>query len=343
MTSNKQATENDALVPKDEEDPVLLARDFETCTTIPTIREDALDIVRLGIPIFIARLSFVGMKTTDSALLGHVSREALSASALSDLWTMCTQVLISGRVLSVLVGGAIGAGNPKLAGIYLQVSLVVLSPLAVLVFFTWNLTERVWLEFGSDPSISKMAGYYATVLSFAIPGTLVFGQMTQFFSAQRIMHPMVTSSAIGLVLNLVLGLVFVLGWPIPGWDGAKFYACPIVTASVSYIAVGTLLFVYVWKQQLHAPAWGGWDFKEITLERIKTFSALYFPAAFSTSSDYWRVAVIGAVAAKLGEEEVAVFNTSYRYVVVHVHRTMISAPNLQERKILHIPESCGLP
>jgi MatE len=30
------------------------------------------------------------------------------------------------------------------------------------------------------------------------------------------------------------------------------------------------------------------------------------------ASDFWRVAVIGAIAASLGEEEVAIFNTSYR-------------------------------
>jgi Na+-driven multidrug efflux pump len=46
------------------------------------------------------------MKTTDTALLGHVSREALSAAALSDLWTMCTGILIQGRALDILVGGA---------------------------------------------------------------------------------------------------------------------------------------------------------------------------------------------------------------------------------------------
>jgi hypothetical protein len=130
------------------------------------------------------------MKTTDTALLGHVSREALSAAALSDLWTMCTQVLINGKILSVLVGGAVGAGNPKLAGIYLQVSLAVLCPLAVFVFVAWSFTDLVWILFGSDPEVSQMAaGYYATVLAFAIPGTLGFGQLSQFFSAQRIMRP----------------------------------------------------------------------------------------------------------------------------------------------------------
>jgi Na+-driven multidrug efflux pump len=55
---------------------------------------DAKDTVRLSLPIFLATLSWVGMKTTDTALLGHISSDALSAAALSDLWTMCTQMFV---------------------------------------------------------------------------------------------------------------------------------------------------------------------------------------------------------------------------------------------------------
>jgi MATE family multidrug resistance protein len=261
------------------------------------------------------------MKTTDSALLGHVSRDALSAAALSDLWTMCTQVLLSGRVLGVLVGGAVGAGNHKLAGIYLQVSLFVLSIVALFVAVCWNLTEQIWVAFGSDPQISQMAGYYSSALSFAIPGVLVFGQLSQFFSAQRIMTPEVNSSSIGLVMNLVLGLIFVLGVGIPGFDGFGFVACPIVTSLVTYFQLAAIVGIYVVGKQLHAPgsSWHGWNWNEITWARIKIYSELYFPSALASASDFWRVAVIGAVAAKLGEEEVAVFNTSYRYAYLVCH------------------------
>jgi len=86
------------------------------------ILSDVMDTFHLAMPIFLARVSYVGMKTTDTALLGHVSGQALSAAALSDLWTMCTAVLIQGRVLGVLVGQSIGANNPALALVYLRIS-----------------------------------------------------------------------------------------------------------------------------------------------------------------------------------------------------------------------------
>jgi hypothetical protein len=135
-----------------------------------TMFQDAVDILVLSGPIFLAMISWLGMKTTDTALLGHVSADALAAAALSDLWTMCTAVLIQGRVLGILVGGAMGAGNPKLGGIYLQVSLVVLSGVSVIVFIAWNCTEQVWVAFGSNADIAADAGYYARILSLSIPG-----------------------------------------------------------------------------------------------------------------------------------------------------------------------------
>ncbi|KAL3940788.1 MAG: hypothetical protein SGARI_000840, partial [Bacillariaceae sp.] len=225
---------------------------------------------------------------------------------------MCTAMLVQGRVLDILVGGAVGAGNPQLAGIYLQVAYFVISFISVVVIICWNLTELVWKKFGSDPEIAKMAGYYASVLSISIPGQVVFGQLSQFFSAQRIMHPEVNASTLSLFFNLIFGLIFVLGVPIPNWSGYGFEACPIVTTCVVYVQIFSMWYVYIHRQRLHSPAWGGWSWEEITWTRIKTFSDLYFPSAFGVASDFWRVAAIGAMAAQLGEDEVAVFNTSYR-------------------------------
>mmetsp|Transcript_5735 Transcript_5735/g.14218 ORF Transcript_5735/g.14218 Transcript_5735/m.14218 type:complete len:557 (+) Transcript_5735:259-1929(+) len=281
-----------------------------------TIWDDVLEVVKLAVPIFVSNVSWVGKKTTDTALLGHLGQEALAASALSDLWTSTTAVFLSGHILGIvsgsLIGGAVGAGNPKLAGIYIQVACVVVSAVGCGVVVLWNLTETVWLWFGSDPEISAMAGTYSRLLSLAIPGIIAFNLLTQFFSAQKILRPEATASAMGLVANLVLGLTLVLGWPIPGFGGFGFAFCPLVTTAVTYVQVAFVVLVCVGMQRLHEPCWPGLVPHEITRERIRTFSGLYFPAALSGSSDFWRAAVIGSVAASMGEIDVAVFNTAYR-------------------------------
>jgi MATE family multidrug resistance protein len=272
------------------------------------------------------------MKTTDTALLGHVSGEALSAAALSDLWTMCTGVLLQGRVLGVLVGQSIGANNHKLALVYLRISCMILAVLSVVVMISWGYTEKVWERLGQSATVAKDAGYYSFVFIFMVPAQIGFDQLAQFFSAQRIMKPEVVTALLALSINLLLGLVFVLGVSLRNFSGYGFVACPIVTVVVDWFQF-MIFFGYfqwfrqndsMWKHIKNAsPAPTGFDSRSqaqicstlldgITKDRIMTFSRLYFPAALALSSDFWRMGVIGAIAASIGEKEVGLFNASYR-------------------------------
>ena len=273
---------------------------------------EVLDTITLAVPIFFSSISWVGMKTTDTALLGHISSEALSAAALSDLYTMCTGVLVQGKILGIFIGQAVGAGNKLLAGIYLQVSLLVLGVLSIPVIVSWLLTGEVWKLLGEPEYLYRDANYYASILAIAIPGMVVTSQLSQFFSAQRIMHPEVNASLIGLLANLLFGVIFVFGVGIDGFDGYGFAACPIVTVSVVYVQLIFMWTIYCHRQGLHKDAWKGFSLKEITKHRIVTYAELYFPAALSMASDFWRMSVIGGIAAKLGDDEVAVFNAGYR-------------------------------
>ena len=266
------------------------------------------------------------MKATDTALLGHVSSQALSAASLSDLWTMCTGVFVHGRILGILCSQAVGAGNPKLAGIYLQISYFVLGIISVFVIIAWNFTIIILNMFGplddDTSTIVSDAGYYASVLSISIPGQVAISQLSQYFSSQKIMKPEVLSSIVALVANLVFGYIFVLGIPNffteetdkPIFDGFGFKACPIITTWVVYVQLFCMWFVFCYISKLHLACWGGWDWNEITRERIKTYNQLYIPAALSLASDFWRMAVIGALSAELGVNQVAVFNASYRII-----------------------------
>jgi MATE family multidrug resistance protein len=290
-----------------------------------SIFEDAIDTLHLAAPIFISRLSFTGMKTTDTALLGHVSGKALSAAALSDLWTMCTGVFIQGTAVSILAAQAVGADNHNLALIYLRISYFVLGLISIFLMVSWCYTEQIWIMMGQSRDVAKAAGYYSYVFVFSIPAQLAFSQMSQFLLAHRIMQPEVTTSMIALGFNLLLGSIFVLGFPIPGFDGLGFEACPIVTVVVVWIQSIVLWTFFrdflktdssyslnkrdkgAQKQNFVSSMIDG-----ITFDRIRTYSALYFPAALALASDFWRMGLIGAIAATMGEREVGLFNASYR-------------------------------
>ena len=189
---------------------------------------------------------------------------------------------------------------------------------------SWACTAQVWEALGQSKSVADDAGYYSNVFILMVPAQIGLSQLTQFFSAQRIMKPEMIISMLALTLNLLLGLVFVVGIPFEGF-GYGFRACPIVTVLVVWFQFTIMIIYYEWfrktnqvwkhikdisgtftERKFHALLEG------ITEGRLMTFVKLYFPAALALSSDFWRMGLIGAMAASIGEKEVGLFNASYR-------------------------------
>eukprot|EP00192_Tetraselmis_astigmatica_P005619 CAMPEP_0117672028 /NCGR_PEP_ID=MMETSP0804-20121206/13674_1 /TAXON_ID=1074897 /ORGANISM="Tetraselmis astigmatica, Strain CCMP880" /LENGTH=514 /DNA_ID=CAMNT_0005480579 /DNA_START=50 /DNA_END=1594 /DNA_ORIENTATION=+ len=272
------------------------------------------DLLYLTAAIFVSSVSWVIIKTTDSALLGYTGTHYLAAASISDLWTQSTGVFIMGGVLGMFCSQAIGAGNRELAGIWLQVSLAVLAAVLLPVAITWALTGPLLTALGEPPELVSDASYYALVLMLCLPARIGCSQISQFFTAMKVMQPGMLSSVLAMLMNLALGLVLVLGVGVPGWSGFGFVACPIVTSCVEYSQLFVLWGVYWAVLKLYRDYWPaeGWSLVHITKARVWEFVKVYLPAALALASDFWRVAAIGSVAASLGPEEVAVFNCSYR-------------------------------
>ena len=197
-----------------------------------------------------------------------------------------------------------------------QVSLVVLGAITIPTMALWFLTEPVLQAFGQ--SLAHKAGIYAQILALCLPARTLFGQVSQFFSAQKIIRPSAYVSAFGAVLNLVLGLLLVLGIPVPGWNGFGYIACPSVTVASEYSQL-VMFFLYacLWKR-LHEECWGGCAPSHITRARVWEYIKMYTPAALSGASDWWRVSVIGVFAARLGSTEVPRLHTAHLlHLVLH--------------------------
>ena len=240
----------------------------------------------------------------------------MDASALSDLYTSSTGVFVQGRVLGIFVAQAMGAGNKALAGAWLQVSYVVLALVAAPVCVAWALTGPALAGLGvRDAALRADAAYYALVLMACIPARVGFSQLTQFFSAQQIMKPSFATAPVAMLLNLVLGWALVLGVPWTSFGGFGFAACPVVTTGVEYAQLFLVVSIFCCAQRLHAPCRpsDGWfSLKEVTRARVVTYAKLYVPAAIAIASDFWRVSAIGAIAATLSNDDLGVFNASYR-------------------------------
>src|SRR6185436_10981586 len=84
-------------------------------------------IARLSLPIVVTQVSTMLLGVVDNMMLGHLSVDALNASALGRLWVIGTYLLGMGLVFGIdpFVSQAHGAGDGKGAGIALQRGLIV--------------------------------------------------------------------------------------------------------------------------------------------------------------------------------------------------------------------------
>eukprot|EP01134_Creolimax_fragrantissima_P005106 CFRG5106T1 len=300
-------TELDALLGNTEGHLVhIRRRDF-------SLLEEIREILSLSSGVFVCTSSYMIIKSTDSALVGHVSTETLSAVTLSDLWTLCTLFLAKGSVLSIFIGQAIGAKNNRLAGIWFQVSLFVVSILCVIIMVLWVLTGPILRVFTteSDQIIDK-ASYYSCVIALSLPPKLLADQLTKFFTAQGIVKAPAIAYVFTCILNLVLGLVLVLGVGVEGWGGLGFMICPWVTVIAEYAMAFVFVVVFCMILRLHSACWYGWEPREVTWTRIKSFLYIFIPATLSLASDFWRISVLGVFASWIGTNDLAAFNITYR-------------------------------
>ena len=171
--------------------------------------------------------------------------------------------------LGTLAAQAVGAGNPKLAGAWVQVSLAVQVCILPVVIAAWACTSPGLEALGVRKEAAGMAGYYAAALAAALPFRTAVQHLGAFLSAQRIVKPAAAASAVAGTVNVALGLPLVLGVPIPGFAGFGFAACPWVTVGVE-LGQGLGLWAYaVPAKRLHERCWPGWSLSHVTLSRVR--------------------------------------------------------------------------
>ena len=153
-------------------------------------------------------------------------------------------------------------------------SLFVLSIVLVPVVIAWALTGPLLSALGQPAQIVHDASYFALVMMVCLPARIGVSQISSFFTSMRIMQPGMLTSVLAMISNLSLGLFFVLGFPVKGWSGFGFVACPIVTSTVEYMQLLVLWGVYWAALKLYKDYWpeDGWSMKYITTARIYEFS-----------------------------------------------------------------------
>jgi Na+-driven multidrug efflux pump len=213
-------------------DVALLAEDAKICNGPAKQPEDAIStktleelraLVQLSWPVALASFFVAAIDTSDTAFVGHIGTDELTGAGLAYSWTefLAWFVWSSAYALNSLCAQAIGAGNPKLAGLWLQLALALIVLLAVPVtiahFFTGPLLALVCGHKGNLARAIHFGQVYNTWAAMTFLPSCIYMALTQYFQALEIVMPATFVSAVAVGVNIAGNQLLI--WGSGSWHG----------------------------------------------------------------------------------------------------------------------------
>jgi MATE family multidrug resistance protein len=292
---------------------------------------------QIGLPVMGKVVARVGMLLTDQAVLGFLGTRYLAAASFALIWMQLTTALVYravGGTLVTLCSQAVGAGQPRLAGEWLQLAAVWAAAATLPVLASWACIDRIVLlaapamgrsgggggggngggNGGSGDGDDEAVAVAALALRFAlisaswVPAMLAMNLMVAYQQAQRIVAPALRVYSAAFFFNLVLSVVLVHGLPGTRFGGLGFDGAPIATAVSRNLQCAALLWYggRPFREGPHAATWFGWR-RGAMLDRSRhaTFARLALPQLASGFLEEFQLNVVSAFAGALGAAELA--------------------------------------
>jgi MATE family multidrug resistance protein len=274
-------------------------------------------ILTLSWPVALATLFRLAVYSTDTAFVGHLGTDELTGSGLAQSWISVLSVFAySGAyALNSVCAQAIGAGNPTLAGNWLQLSLLIVFFISIPVTLAHFFTDPV-LTFveGSNNHIGRAIGFAQTFnewssTSFLV--TVVYMAIRQFFQAMQIVRPATIVSALTVGVNIGLNQLLIFGIPSAGWDGWGFAGSPLATTFSLFFQLAVFYTYAIAYKQYHKPYWGGWTLNSFKKERVVAFLKVVAPMTIGGAFENWGFQVVTFASGRLGTDAAAAMQVMY--------------------------------
>lgn len=233
----------------------------------------------LALPITAGQVSQVLMGLTDSAMVGHVGRVPLAASAFAGSVFGFFFVVSLGLLspVSVLVARAHGAARRDEIAQWLRHGLVLTLAASVLLALLLAGLSTQLRHFGQPPEVVAAANPFFVIIGVSLIPTLVFQALRQFSEAiGRPWQPMLILS-LGVALNVWFNWIFIfghLGAPALGLTGS---GCSTLAART--LSAG-LLWIWLRRQPGVRPLLPRWrDLTRVAWAPFRAMLAIGVPVA----------------------------------------------------------------
>ena len=199
-------------------------------------------LIRLGIPVYVAQMSNMGMAFVDTAMTGQASAADMAAVALAgSLWAPISLFGVGVlQVMTPLSAQLVGAGlyqrTPHLMRQGIWCALLLALPL--MCFF--QIISHYLTLFGLTPDMAALSGGYLRAMVWGLPGLFLFVGVRGFLEGYSRTRPAMVIGMLGLLLNVPTNYVLIygkLGFPALGAVG-----CGVATALCFWFMALSMIF-----------------------------------------------------------------------------------------------------
>jgi MATE family multidrug resistance protein len=290
-------------------------------------------------PLAITLLSRQLAMFTDLAVLGQWNSDYLGAAGVAAVYTSLTSVVVWRGILealNMLCSQAFGAKNPALAGEWLKVGVWVGFVASLAVGLTWGMAGTVLQPMADFGDVERdRVNLFCRVLVIGLIPFTGYVAVTNYMSSAGIVMPPLWVNLLAVFLNLGLNWLFVGGPAGLGFPGSALATS--VTRIVVFVAIVAWVVWHVNSEPEGAMA-KSWPRHWLKYPRasFREFGKQAIPIALSSLLEEAQIQVVGIMAARLGDDEMATHNAMLQIVFVLSSLMWATSSATQVRMSVHL-------
>lgn len=192
-------------------------------------------LLALMLPLYVANLMHIGMGVIDTIVAGEAGPVELAAVALGT--SVCAPIMVAIGAILTIVGPMVsrmrGSGSERQIGLLLNNAKVLALMLMVVEALALYAGCSIFPWVTNDPVLAEKAAQYVWYMMLGVPASVLLRALQGNFEGYGQTRPAMVLSLGGLVLNVPLNYVFVLGQGgMPALGGA---GCGLATAIIHWM------------------------------------------------------------------------------------------------------------
>ncbi|MFT3827262.1 MAG: MATE family efflux transporter [Chitinophagaceae bacterium] len=235
------------------------------------MRTEALNTIRLAIPIIIGELAQMALHIIDAAMVGAISYKHLAAAALVLNTVNIPFVLGIGMTISVsqMVSMANGRRDSQQVSHYLFNGFCLCSAVAVIISLALVYGRGILTHMGQDPEVAQLAMPFMQLVGFSIIPMLLFMTLKQFTDGLEYTKTAMLLSILALPINIFLNWLLIYGhWGFPRLELRGAGWATLITRTLIFLILAIIILKHGTFSRYMAVSSRQWKLKWATLKEL---------------------------------------------------------------------------